>query len=264
MIALCLMIPSFAAEEAVNIALGLEAEFEANSQGAIANFEDGNYFFASCLTDGVVNEHTGIHQPLCWYCTSPVRDVDITVEFTLDGLYDLKKIVLLPSKFLEGENMPSSYEILVSTDDRNWVKIGEENDLEGKHYDPFVYETTEQAKFVMLSISQVSDVSLNSIYYGGLGEFEIWGTKAAEPAPTEVPTPAPTEVPTEAPTQAPTEKPVAAATEAPQEKATEAPENGGNTEEKESGNSAPVIIGICAGVVVLAVIVVIIIKSKKK
>ncbi len=84
------------------------------------------------------------------------------------------------------------------------------------------------------------------------------------PTPAPTPTKAPTEVPTQAPTPAPTEQ--APATDAPVSDPTKAPsgDNKDNTDKSGSGNKTWLIVGIAAGVAVVAGVAASIIASAKK
>lgn len=105
----------------------------------------------------------------------------------------------------------------------------------------------------------------NKIYYEKSKPQEE--TQPPTEKPTEPPTEKPTEKPTEPPTEKPTEKPTESPTEKPTEKPTEPPtesptepENPDTTDDKRM----IIIIGVCAGVVILSMGIVIASVLRKK
>jgi hypothetical protein len=256
-------------ENATNVALEKEVYAEVDTENYPNDVADlGNTWFNVLnLVDGenpeVPTANIPADLPICWYGASKGRDTDIFITIDLDGTFDVYQVIIYPSDFLKGANMPSTYEVLLSTDADNWEKIGEENGIseaQKQYFDPFVYSTNQKASYVGIHITRSSAVADPNYAYSGISEIEVMGVEIPKtPKPTSEPTAEPTEAPaTDAPVDQPTAVP-GEATKVPEE-ATKAP--GGDDTTK--GPNTGLIIGIVCGVVVIAAVVAGIIIAKKK
>ncbi|MBO4362841.1 MAG: discoidin domain-containing protein [Clostridia bacterium] len=235
------VIPSFA--EDVNLALDktVEVEMETNNSGDNPDMGAG-FWSSEFLTDGEWPAflNNGEIPPLGWYSSSPDLEVDLTLELDLEDVYNISEIRLLPQKFIGGYTFPSSYEVSISADGKNYEVIGGETGAHkgeflfssysgGNPYSDESYTTVniptfsaegKQARYVMIHITEMGNDPGDGLHYSGLGELEVMG----DPNPVVVETPVPEE--TEAPTE-PAEEPTEAAeqpTEAPAENPTDAPD----------------------------------------
>ncbi len=175
------IVPAMA--EDTNLALGKTAVCEAPEATNVASLEGNVFFSYTYLTDGEVPVWDGVSAvPICWYGAAVTQDAVITITIDLESIYALKQVALAPAGFLEGQNMPSDYEVLVSKDNSQWTKVGEESGITGAQSQKFVYNTTEEARYVKISITKVSSVQDANYYYVGLGEIEVLGGPVTEPS----------------------------------------------------------------------------------
>ena len=246
-----------------NVALDKTVYAKTEVAGDVASLEGTAWFSAAWITDGEVPVWGGPEDQethICWYGGSVKQDTDIMLYIELEDDYDITEVRLYPTTFLDGANMPSVYEIVISDDGDEWTVVAkEEGIVAGQTYsEPFVYQVNQRAAYVGVHVLKASSVKDQNYYYSGLGEVEVI---AAVMPKTPRPTAEPTEPPAEA-TDAPAD-----VTDAPAD-VTDAP--AGATEkaaETDEGNSnTGLIIGIVAGVVVVAAVIagIIIAKNKKK
>ena len=271
-------------ENAKNLAFECEAFCEIGDVDAypadVADFVLPAWFTAVNLTDGIHN--TDVPQQdipsdmaLCWYGASKKQDTDIYITIELDRLSDIYCVKIVPTDFLKGMNMPSSYTVNLSEDGDNWVQIGEEKGLSDAgnvpYTEPFVYNTEMRARYVMVHITKASGVKDPTYSYSGIDEIEAWGVEVpkATAAPTEEP------VATDAPkvTDEPAQTEAGNATAAPaateksdgNESGNKDNDDGNTSEEKKSGLGTGAIVGIVIGAVaVIAIICAVVLLSKKK
>ena len=211
------------AAEGVNLALGMNVT-------ATSSYEEGNYFLARFLTDGVYepfedNPHIG-------WSVNPFdvlgqnTPVDIIVDLEMTYLIDA--VVVRPPWYIDGGSFPQSYTVEVSTDKKTWVKIGEAEDLVlTETLDQSYTADSVEARYVRIHITRHSDlVDATGCYLSQIGEIEVYGkdappesgTDPVEPDTSEPDTDPVTE-PTDHPTEAPTRSP-----DAPAEDPTETPD----------------------------------------
>lgn len=263
---------SLGAEEAAsanvtNVALEKEVKAYCDKEGDVAAL-DSVFFKTEYLTDGEAPpfdnvEYADPDTHICWYGGSKEPETDITLIVDLDGVFDLTCVRLIPTPFLNGQNMPSDYEVGVSMDGDNWTIIGSEQgltDVHTVHADPFEYPTTERAAYVMVHITKASCVADPNYHYSGIAEIEAMGVEVPKtPKPTKEATPEPTEA--AATEQAPAATDASAATDAPKDD-TDNKDNKDNTDKKDNKWLVPVIIA-CA-VVAVGVVAAVVIAGKKK
>lgn len=259
-------------DNAINVALEKEVEvyFDDDYTGSLF---DNAWFRALNITDGIISEVPTSDipgdMPLGWYVGVPAADHNTSVYAMIDleGSYDVAAIRIYPMDFLKGRNMPSDFDVLISENGSDWTRVGGEkgiSELQQAYTEPFVYGVNQKASYVMINITRVSAVADASNAYAGIDEVEVLGVEIPKtPKPTEQATEAP--VATEAPaTDAPadnTDKPA----DATAEPVATGDNNPGEKDTKE-GNKPNIglIIGICAGVLVIAGAVIGIIVAKKK
>lgn len=240
------------ADNGENIALDKEAECEAEDPETVASNEGLVFFSSAFLTDGDIPEAwDGSDMPLCWYGGAKTRDAEITITIDLEGIYAINKIIVYPTVFLNGQNMPSDYKVLVSKDKSDWKQVGEEVGLAGEQTNPFVYETNEEGQYIRILITKMSIVADAFYFYAGIAEIEAYGDLIA--APTKAPTAEPTATPVPSEN---TPGPTASTTNST---TTDTPD--GDTKDSEFP-VVPVAIACAAAVVVVAVIVFIVKKKK--
>ncbi|MBO4325667.1 MAG: discoidin domain-containing protein [Clostridia bacterium] len=261
-------------ENLVNLALEKEvtAYFDDDVTGLLF---DNVWFSPLNLTDGIVSEvpvsDIPTDMPLCWYIGAPGNpDTSAYAEIDLEGLCDVAQIIIYPSDFLKGQNMPSNFEILISEDYNNWVKVAEESGLTEVHTQylkPFVYTVNQKAAYVMIHITRASCVS-DGNYYAGIAEIEVMGTEVPKtPKPTTEPTAEPAATDAPAPTDAPaaTDAPVSTDAPAPTEGKTDTDKTTAPEKNDEKKDNTGLIIGIvCGAVALVAVVAGIIVAAKKK
>lgn len=288
-LSLSLIVPSFAEEantipeNAVNLAVECEVGCEIGDPdlypGDSASLENPSWFSAANLTDGIHNVDlppaplpTDIE--LCWYGASKKQETDIIITVELSGPADIYCVKIVPSAFLSGASMPSSYTVNLSEDGENWVQIGEESGLTeaGNTYtEPFEYYTNMKAEYVMVHITRASKIADQNFFYSGIDEIEAWGVAIPKtPKPTTAPTEQPTDAPTDAPKDDTTDAPNDNTTDAPKDDATKAPAEAtdgasqSGDKDGKSGVNVGLIIGIAAAVVVVAAAAIGVVVSKKK
>ena len=168
--------------EDTNLALGRNVETaisEGNANLALG-FWDKNY-----LTDGLVPVF-GEGQPnqdrLGWYAGSPTQDTYITVSIDLGVEATISKVVLLGQKFLDGNNVPNTFDVNLSTDAQNWSKTGGEVEREGP-CDSLTYETSMDARYLLITITKMPNVADATNYYCGFGEIEVYGSAKGDAVP---------------------------------------------------------------------------------
>ncbi|MBP5631618.1 MAG: discoidin domain-containing protein [Clostridia bacterium] len=258
-------------DNAVNVALEKEIEvnFDDDYNGTLF---DNTWFTVNNITDGIVSEvpqaNIPTDMPLGWYVGTPKRETSVYAMIDLEGLYDVSAIRITPMNFLKGANMPSDYEIMISENGSDWVTVASETGISEKQapiLDPFTYAVNQKAAYVMLHITKASTVT-DGTFYSGIDEVEVFGVEIPKtPKPTEQATEAPvaTEAPaTDASVENKTDKPAdATADNAATDKGNSDDQNK-NTEGKKT--NVGLIIGICAGVLVIAGAVIGIIAAKKK
>ena len=238
-------------ENAKNLAFECEAFCEIGDveeyPNDLASLENPPWFTAANLTDGeytVMPDPIPADIPICWYGGSKKQETDIYITIELDRLSDVYCVKIVPTDFLKGMNMPSSYTVNLSEDGDNWVQIGEENGLTDSHIaysKPFEYYTTMRARYVMVHVTKASVVADENYHYSGIDEIEVWGVELpkATAAPTEEP------VATDAPkvTDEPAQTEAGNATTAPaateksdgNESGNKDSDDGNTSEEKKSG-----------------------------
>jgi hypothetical protein len=262
-------------ENATNLALECEAVCEIGDVDTYPednpSLENPAWFTAHNLTDGIHNTDIPTASiptdlELSWYGASKKQDTDIYITIELDRLSDVYCVKLVPTAFLNGCSLPSSFTVNLSENGSDWVQIGEESGITENggtlHTETFEYYTNMRAMYVMVHVTRASGVHDQNYYYSGIDEIEAWGV--AVPKPTAAPTEEPVATEEPAATDEPAKTDEGDATAAPV--ATEkSGENSGNNDEKKAGLSTPAIIGIIAGAVaVIAVICVVIALAKKK
>lgn len=259
---------SFNAENAAsanvtNVALEKEVEAICDKEGDVAAL-DSVFFKTEYLTDGEAPpfdnvEYADPNTHICWYGGSKEPETDITLIVDLDGVFDLTCVRLIPTPFLNGQNMPSDYEVGVSMDGDNWTIIGSEQgltDVHTVHADPFEYPTTERAAYVMVHITKASCVADPNYHYSGIAEIEAMGVEVPKtPKPTKEATPEPTQAATE---QAPEATDAPAVTDAPKDDTKD------NDAEKKDNKTLWIVIGAVAAVVVIAGVIAAVVAGKKK
>ncbi|NLN03282.1 MAG: discoidin domain-containing protein [Clostridiaceae bacterium] len=243
------VVPAMAEEE--NVALYKYVYCESDDPNTNPSMEGLAFFSADYLTDGEAPVWDGVSQdtPLCWYGASATQDTHITITVDLENLYALKKIVLVPTSFLNGMNMPTDFKVLVSKDESDWVTVGEVTGRSGATSENFVYEFEEEARFIMVSITKMSSVKDDNFYYSGIAEIEAYGDLLTTPSPE--------------PTEEPQETPAGEATEAPSE-TTPAATDDKSDEKDDKKSDFPVVPVAIAAVAVVAIVVVVVIVKKKK
>ena len=200
--------------------------------------------------------------PLGWYVGTPKRETSVYAMIDLEGLYDVSAIRIIPMNFLKGANMPSDYEIMISENGSDWVTVASEAGISERQtpiLDPFTYAVNQKAAYVMFHITKASTVT-DGTFYSGIDEVEVFGVEIPKtPKPTEQATEAPA---TDVPADNKTDKPAdATADNAATDKGNSDSQNKGVEEKKAN---IGLIIGICAGVLVIAGAVIGIIAAKKK
>lgn len=243
------VVPAMAEEE--NVALYKYVYCESDDPNTNPSMEGLAFFSADYLTDGEAPVWDGVSQdtPLCWYGASATQDTHITITVDLENLYALKKIVLVPTSFLNGMNMPTDFKVLVSKDESDWVTVAEVNGRTGATSENFIYEfEEEEARYIMVSITKMSPVKDDSFYYSGIAELEAYGDLLS--TPTAEPTEVPQETPADETTEEPSETPAATKD---------------NTDKEDNKKSDfPVVpVAIAAAAVVVIAVVVVIVKKKK-
>jgi hypothetical protein len=264
---------SLGAEEAAsanvtNVAFEKEVGAYCDKEGDVAAL-DSVFFKTEYLTDGEAPpfdnvEYADPDTHICWYGGSKEPETDITLIVDLDGVFDLTCVRLIPTPFLNGQNMPSDYEVGVSMDGDNWTIIGSEQgltDVHTVHADPFEYPTTERAAYVMVHITKASCVADPNYHYSGIAAIEAMGAEVPKtPKPTKEATPEPTQ--DAATEQAPAATDAPAVTDAPKDDAGNN-DNKDNTEKKDN-KTTRIIVGAVAAAVIVAGVVVAILAGKKK
>lgn len=174
------LMPATAAN--TNLALGKTAVCESPDPGVVASNEGLVFFSSAYLTDGDIPIWDGASAvPICWYGGSPTRDTTLTITIDLEDTYAINQIALAPASFLDGQNFPSDYQVHVSKDNSTWVKIGEESDLSGVRTAKSVHNTTQDARYVRVTITKMSTVADASFYYAGIAEIEVFGGPIENP-----------------------------------------------------------------------------------
>lgn len=159
---------------------------------ATSSYEEGNYFLAKFLTDGV---QLPFDQCLnVGWSVSPfdvlARDaaVDITVDLEDEFLIDA--IVLRPALYNNGGTFPSDYTVEVSADGERWIRIGEGKDVKmSEPLDQSYTADSVKARYVRVCITRHSDTTdATGGYLSQLGEIEVYG-KDILPDSTDTDTP---------------------------------------------------------------------------
>ena len=172
-------VASFAEETNLAFGKNVETAISEGNANLDLGFWDKNY-----LTDGKVPEFPGdVDQDrLGWYAGSPTQDTYLTVSMDLGALCDVSRVVLIGQKFLEGQNVPEDFEVHLSTDASNWTKIGGETGRQGV-CESITYETSMEARFLLITITKMSNIADENNYYAGFGEIEVYGTAKEDQAP---------------------------------------------------------------------------------
>ena len=167
------------AEERENIALERYVE-SWNETGTASTLEMPEWFSIVNLVDGRLDEFDGdtsnLEQSLAWYTANDTRDTEIAGVVELDKTYRIGEVKVFPSKFLNGMSMPTTFNVEISMDGDEWVKIGGEEKLKDNvvYSDPFIYDGNGQsANFVRILILKASAIS-DGKFYAGIGELEVY------------------------------------------------------------------------------------------
>ena len=204
-----------------NLALHKYVEVDMDIVNSNDNPDMGSGFWSvDFLTDGNWPAFTNSGSvDLGWYACSPDIDVDITLVLDLENVYHVSEIHLLPQKFIGGYTYPSTYEVAVSEDGKDYEVVGGETGAHVSEYlfssytpsDPYreecyvsceapVYAVNNKAvRFVRVHITQMGNDPGDGLRYSGFGEIEVMGDP--NPVVKETPVPEVTEAPTEAATE---------------------------------------------------------------
>ena len=167
--------------EDTNLAFGRNVETAISEGNANLDlgFWDKNY-----LTDGMVPEFPSDDQDrLGWYAGSPTKSTYLTVSIDLGALCSISRVVLIGQKFLAGANIPNTFDVNLSVDGNTWTKIGGEVGREGE-CESITYETSMDARYLLITITEMPNVADATNYYCGFGEIEVYGTAKEEQAPS--------------------------------------------------------------------------------
>ena len=147
------------------------------------------FFNASFLNDGEWLTYADGNVKLGWN-TDPYSGIDETdpvdITITLDGTYDLEKIILYPMKWGNGETFPRDFQMLGSTDGKTWfdvypaqtdVTAGAADNLSVKPKE-YVLDSAVEINFFRLRITRHSAVAdVNGTASSALGEIELYGQR---------------------------------------------------------------------------------------
>ena len=199
-VCMCAGLSAFAAEPknvALNEGVSVEAWFDGEG-GGDPNMGMG-FWSVDYVVDGEMPRFDGATVvPLGWYASATAESVNLYIEITLDDVYPISEMKIYPQGFMGGYTYPAAYQVLISEDDSNWTKIGEETDAGGKflfaNYNAenttkpdewgdtpvFTYSGNGQkAKYVGLAITKLVNPG-DGNYYAGIGEIEVYAAEEPE------------------------------------------------------------------------------------
>lgn len=158
--------------EGVNLALNRPVS-------ATSSYNEGTYFHASYLTDGVhtgLNENTHAGWSVDPYDVLGKEDpVDVTVD--LGETYLIETVVLKPTIYNDGSSFPQRLILQVSEDGKTWTDVGKlDNFRLIAPLDQVVTVTPTEGRYVRVHIilhSDVIDTTGGSL--SQIGELEVYG-----------------------------------------------------------------------------------------
>ena len=133
------------------------------------------------INDGTATLFTGAETPLGWYVSTTTEDMDARIYIDLEGVYKIDSIVLESMGF-NNIAWPNTYSVKVSLDGLEWTTVGGESgttaNLFGKYAEYDLSKSEVTAQYVLVQVDKANLLNDgNGIYYAGLGEVEVFGTK---------------------------------------------------------------------------------------
>lgn len=176
----------------VDVALGkpVSATIRAVPTGG-ALVSDNVFWNPAFAVDGSAIVFDGATQgPLGLYLSTTTADVDGYLTVDLMGTYKLSSVVVEAMGF-NNIAFPNTYKVQVSKDGATWKNIGGETGVQLNTFGKYkTINTTEEARFVRVKFEKFNLLQDgNGIYYGGIGELEVFGTLISAPASRSILTP---------------------------------------------------------------------------
>ena len=145
---------------------------------------DNVYWQNQFINDGQAPVFEGLEVPLGWYVYTNGPDVDARAYIDLQGVYDVKEVKMTSMGF-NVYSYPNTYKVLASMDGVNWTEIGGES---GVPYTTVwgqskTFDTDIQARYICFNVTKLN-ISEDGGYYAGVGELEVFGTKASDASGT--------------------------------------------------------------------------------
>lgn len=143
------------------------------------SYEDGTYFSASYITDGVnlpMSETTHAGWSVDPYSRIGRNDpVDVTVD--LEDVYSLNTVKIMPCVYNDGGLMPSDFEVLISEDGKDWKKVASVKDNKPGGADLTFTLDNFNGRYVRVHITKHNETP--DVGTGGclsqFGELEVYG-----------------------------------------------------------------------------------------
>ncbi len=143
---------------------------------------DNVYWNPSFINDGVAPIFEGNEVPLGWYASTTTGDVDSKVYIDLKGIYDIN-LVTLDAMGFNNIAFPNTYKVYTSLDGASWTELGGESGIAAipQFTRDSVFEGKGNARYILLDVSRFNLLEDGQgIYYGGIGELNVIGTKVAD------------------------------------------------------------------------------------
>ncbi len=161
-----------------NVAIG-------QSITASSSHSEATYYHVNYLNDGSWLTVENGNTKLGWSSSPDDDSLPCTIDMTLDQVYELKKIVLKPMKWSEGNGFPKAYALQLSMDGETWTTVASDSDVSAgaasnTAVQPKVYQIEPtQARFFRMEITEHSALEDGGTRkpYSQIGEIELLGTE---------------------------------------------------------------------------------------
>ena len=152
--------------------------------GGGALISDNVFWNPSFITDGTATLFANVETPLGWYASTTTEDVDAKLCIDLEGVYSIDS-VLVEAMGFNNIAWPQEYKVLTSLDGKEWKELGGESGVTINNFSRVKeYAGKGNARYVLLQCTKFNLLNDgNGIYYAGLGEIEVFGTKISDGQP---------------------------------------------------------------------------------
>ncbi len=168
-------------DEFENVALNKPVYAEISAAEGVAAFISANeYWQSEFINDGQAPVFDGAVVPLGWFIAATAPDVDAKAYIDLQGVYDVKEIEMVTMGF-NVFAYPNTYKVYASEDGINWTEVGGESGVAATATwgQSKTFDTDIQARYICFNITKLN-LSEDGVYYGGVGELEVYGTKVSD------------------------------------------------------------------------------------